>query len=201
MHEMLRFMPNVQLSKKFTASQYIQLNTIAEENSCDYIMMYETVKERDPYLWVSQSPNGPTVCFHLETMHSVDDCHFNGICTHRSSPILLFDPEFDKTPEMAICKHLLRKALQVPFGTRGMKDIVDTALSFFLLDGRIWFRRYQIEYGEKMNLCESGPRFCLNPAAILSGSFCGRKVWKNPKFVAPHKARKAPILSKPQQSK
>lgn len=179
MPEFLRFMPNIQRAPKFTGIDLVQLNPIADQMGCDTVLLLESVNESTSLLWAAVTPEGPTVCFKVETMHKIEDLNLHGICTFRSSPILIFDPEFDKTPQMAICKEILKKALSVPLGTKGMKRVVDTTLSFFILDGRIWFRRYQISYGDPILVFEAGPRFCLYPVVILSGAFSGKKIWKN----------------------
>ena len=179
MNELSRFLPNVQHAKKFTSIQYINLNPLAEGYNCENILFLETKNEFEPLLWISKVPEGPSVCFLIQNFHSVTDNHFNGICTHKSSPLLIFDPKLDITPEHSICKELIQQSFKVPFGTKGMKHVFDTALTFFLSDGRIWIRRYQILPDEKVTLIEAGPRLCLYPLFILSGSFCGKKIWKN----------------------
>ena len=46
-------------------------------------------------------------------------------------------------------------------------------MSFYILEGRIWFRHYQIveeEEGNPPTLVEIGPRFILNPIRIFEVS-------------------------------
>ena len=69
--------------------------------------------------------------------------------------------------------------------------VVDTAISFHIADDRIWLSRYQISWnGDNVALFEAGPRCCMYHVLALSGSFCGRQIHRNAKFVPPHKLRK-----------
>ena len=65
-----------------------------------------------------------------------------------------------------------------------------------MLDGRIWVRNYQIIVpgGEQrqgksslddMSLAEVGPRMCLNPIKIFSGSHSGASLYSNASFMTP----------------
>jgi len=66
-----------------------------------------------------------------------------------------------------------------------------------LLDGKIWFRNYQIQEtlsGAKvpetdMSLEEIGPRFVLTPIIIFEGSFSGPVIYENREFVSPNVVR------------
>lgn len=72
-------------------------------------------------------------------------------------------------------------------------------LAFYWLDGRIWFRNYQIadefvpeKEGKNKNeevLIEMGPRFVMNPIKILSSSFGGTVIWENEAYVSPNAIR------------
>jgi len=42
-----------------------------------------------------------------------------------------------------------------------------------------------------MTLIEVGPRFCLNPIKIFSGSFTGQTLYENPFYVSPNQVRAA----------
>lgn len=187
MKEFFNFMPNIQQAPKFGGNDRVELNSIADKSGCDTIMLFETIDNK-PFLWVSIAQEGPTICFSLETMHTCEDVNGNGKCTKFSSPILVFDSHFDEKPEYGICKELLTRALRVPYGTKKMKEHVDTVLSFFILQNHIYFRRYQIDYQEPIKVFETGPQFCLEPIFIMGGSFCGQKIWQNQKILAQFKA-------------
>lgn len=199
MKEFFKFMPNIQQAPKFGGSDRVELNAVADKSGCETIMLFETVSD-SPYLWISIAQEGPTVCFRMLTMHTCEDVNGYGICTKFASPILVFDSHFDEKPEYGICKELLTRALRVPYGTKKMKEHVDTVLSFFILENHIYFRRYQIDYQEPIKLFEAGPQFCLEPISILGGSFCGQKIWQNPQILAQVKAFQAKEQNKQKQA-
>jgi len=66
-------------------------------------------------------------------------------------------------------------------------------MNFSYLDGRIWFRNYQILWeGEgrtEIELNEIGPRFVLQPIRIFGGSFRGETIYQNPSYVSPNETR------------
>ncbi len=85
-----------------------------------------------------------------------------------------------------------------PKGHPKVKPFIDHVLSFFIADGRIWFRNYQIVYEatddakgvqKEPVLVEIGPRFVLNPIKIFDGSFGGVTLWENPNYVSPQLLR------------
>ena len=60
----------------------------------------------------------------------------------------------------------------------------DHVFTFSLVDGKVWFRNYQI-LEESGSLAEIGPRMVLNPIKIFEGSFCGQTLWENSTYVTP----------------
>jgi len=79
------------------------------------------------------------------------------------------------------------------------KPFVDHVFSFTILDGRIWFRNYQIAWKEKgklgkgakdidpeTNLVEVGPRFTLCPIRVFEGTFGGPTLYENPDYISPN---------------
>ena len=82
-------------------------------------------------------------------------------------------------------------------------------LSFFVVDGRIWVRHYQLVYDGNTNtappsdesipsipgtppgvtLVEIGPRMVLCPIRVFSGSFGGGTLWENADYVSPNALR------------
>ena len=60
----------------------------------------------------------------------------------------------------------------------------DHVFTFSLVDGKVWFRNYQI-LEETGSLAEIGPRMVLNPIKIFEGSFCGQTLWENSTYVTP----------------
>lgn len=72
------------------------------------------------------------------------------------------------------------------------------------MDGRIWFRNYEILDEKTVDLNEIGPRFTLNLIKIFEGSFGGPIIYSNPDYVTPTKHRsmiKKQALEKYKKSK
>ena len=69
----------------------------------------------------------------------------------------------------------------------------------------MWIRNYQVSSDKKitskedLTLIEVGPRVCMNPVKIFSGSFGGPIIYDNPEYVSPNAIRAA--LKKSTQSK
>jgi ribosome biogenesis protein BRX1 len=116
-----------------------------------------------------------------------------GNCIKGARPMLVFDESFDEIPRLKMLKELMSQTLGSPRGHPRTKPFIDHVFSFFYVDGRIWFRNYQIVYDAEANtkiktkptLVECGPRFVLQPVRFLSGSFCGKTLWKDENFQTP----------------
>ncbi len=112
---------------------------------------------------MSKTPNGPSVKLQIQNIHTMDELKMTGNCLKGSRHVLSFDEGFDSAPHMQLMKELLtqvsfplgphtsmtlnffaRQIFAVPRTSRKTKPFVDHVLSFSYLDGRIWFRNYQI---------------------------------------------------------
>ena len=69
-----------------------------------------------------------------------------GNCLKGSRPLLYFDAGFDATPPMKVAKELLQQIFNVPRGHHKSKPFIDHVLGFYLVDGRIWLRNFQISH-------------------------------------------------------
>jgi ribosome biogenesis protein BRX1 len=196
-------------SKLDTKTKLHQLNELAELYNCNNVLFFEARKGKDLYAWVSRPPNGPTIKFHVQNLHTMDELHFTGNCLKGSRPLLSFDANFDSAPHTKLIKECLTHMFNVPKGARKSKPFVDHVVSFTLKEGRIWFRCYQISENltpakkdaedEEMNgdakgapkisLIEIGPRFVLTPIVILESSFGGPVIYENKEFVSPNAVR------------
>jgi ribosome biogenesis protein BRX1 len=195
-------------SKLDTKTQLLQLNELAELYNCNNVLYFEARKGKDLYAWFSRPPNGPTIKFHVQNLHTMDELHFTGNCLKGSRPILSFDASFDKEPHLQLVKQMFQHVFNVPKGARKSKPFVDHVVGLTVADGRIWFRCYQISEttvtkkdqetngegsfekdGKKLSLIEVGPRFVLTPIVILEGSFGGPVIYENKEFVSPNQIR------------
>ncbi|RDW95342.1 hypothetical protein BP5796_01105 [Coleophoma crateriformis] len=203
-------------AKLDTKSKLYQLNELAELYNCNNVFFFEARKGKDLYLWMSKAPNGPTVKFHMQNLHTMEELHFTGNCLKGSRPILSFDATFDSEPHLRLLKELFLHIFGVPKGARKSKPFIDHVMGFTLADGKVWIRNYQISETEKalnpaaeegsakkeknketeVSLVEIGPRFVLTPIVIQEGSFGGPIIYENKEFVSPNQVRSEIRLKK-----
>lgn len=202
-------------SKKKQAGYNLLLNSLADLHSCNVIFFLEAKKRgQDLYLWISRPPNGPTIRFHVNNMHTMGELNagFSGNCLKGGRGIVVFDRSFDEngpimgsgpgTEYRALVREMLRGVFCVPRrGVKGMKPFVDRIIGVFGVDGKIWIRVYEIREGEptdkkskdgspEVSLVEIGPRFVLTPIVILEGSFGGPVIYENKEYVSPNQVRR-----------
>lgn len=180
-----------------------QLNEIAELYNCNNVLFFEARKHQDLYMWLSKPPNGPTIKFYLQNLHTMDELNFTGNCLKGSRPVLSFDSRFDSSPHYKLIKEMFVHNFGVPPRARKSKPFIDHVMSFSIVDDKIWVRTYEIshkarnqeEYEEKdeseqdLSLVEIGPRFVMTVILILEGSFGGPKIYENKQYVSPNVVR------------
>ncbi|MCO5596143.1 hypothetical protein L7F22_050203 [Adiantum nelumboides] len=199
-------------SKLDSKSNLHILNELAELNNCNNTLYFEARKHEDLYLWASKTPNGPSVKFHVQNIHTMDELKMQGNCLKGSRPLLSFDASFDQRPHLGLIKELFTQMFGVPRMARKSKPFIDHVISFSVLDNKVWFRHYQIiEKGsaaaekassangsnkkgsstedQKPTLVEIGPRMVLTPIRIFEGSFGGATVYENPEYISPNMTR------------
>jgi ribosome biogenesis protein BRX1 len=80
------------------------------------------------------------------------------------------------------------------------KPFYDHVFSFNQLDGKVFFRNYQIvnekndtftseDDVSKLSLIEIGPRFSLCPIKAFDGTMGGEALWQNSQYISPTKLR------------
>ena len=136
-------------------------------------------------------------------VHTTEELKMTGNCLMGSRPLLLFDKHFDAAPELRLIKALFKEVFAVPLGHPKSKPFVDHVMSFFVVDGKIWIRNYQIsergstehdaekfaKRGEEPSLTEIGPRMVLEIIRIFDDSFTGKTLYENPNYVSPTASR------------
>ncbi|KAA1114809.1 Ribosome bioproteinsis protein brx1 [Puccinia graminis f. sp. tritici] len=182
------------------------INELADLNSCNHALYFESRRHSDLYLWASRCPNGPSIRFHVVNVHTMDEMKMTGNCLKGSRPIVTFGKEFEDEAHWKVCKEVLTNVFAVPKTARKAKPFVDHIISFSIVDGKIWFRNYQIlqkstidpaathkkntSEADDLSLTEIGPRFVLTPIKLFEGSFSGPCLWENKDFVPPVQALK-----------
>ncbi|KAL9643946.1 hypothetical protein ABK040_005415 [Willaertia magna] len=184
-----------------------KIEHIATANKCPNILYFETNREslsHDLFLWLAKTSIGPSLQFKVENISTMNELNLIGNCLKYSRPLLHFDKNFDgiegdkSTVHLPLIKELLTQVFSTPFNHPKSKPFFDHIFSFYYLDGRVWFRNYQIvtkksssgvaltgTHKHEYTLVEIGPRFVLELVKILSGSFDGRIIYNNdPNFVS-----------------
>ncbi|KAI3466130.1 hypothetical protein Pfo_022793 [Paulownia fortunei] len=177
------------------------LNELVELKSCSSCLFFECRKGKDLYLWMAKCPNGPSVKFLVNAVHTMEELKLTGNHLKGSRPLLTFSSNFDKTPHWKLLKEMISQIFGTPKDHRKSKPYHDHVFVFSIADDHIWFRNYQISSPhsgaqkldrgdlEKMTLVEVGPRFCLNPIKVFGGSFGGPTLYENPYYVSPNQIR------------
>jgi len=202
MQDLSLLLPHAKKESKYdTKRDLFALNELAELHDCSHVLYFESRKPQELFLWLAQSPNGPSARFHVQNMHTMDELHFEGNCMRHTRPLLVFDPVgFPEEGPKAALRPLLERIFGVPARHRRTRPHIDHVLLFSWLDDRIWMRNYQmvptadaatsttaalpLVQLEGMSLREIGPRLVLRPVRILEGSFSGRTLWQNEHFVS-----------------
>lgn len=207
MEDILKLMPHGKKESKLdTKDKFSVVNEICELRNSNAVMLFETRKFQDLYLWIGCSPEGPCAKFHVSNIHTMSELNFVGNNLLYSRPIVLFDSVFDESPHLKVLKQLLSWVFVVPSGHKKSKPFIDHVISFYYLDNRIWFRHYQIvhkktshaenNHSEKNlpELYEIGPRFVLDPIRIFQGCMEGSTLYENPSYISPNQVRRVQKL-------
>eukprot|EP00937_MAST-01D_sp_MAST-1D-sp2_P003984 g3984.t1 len=205
MGDLRRLMPHHKKDVKFDAKGSLQqVNEIAEMKSCNTCVYLEARKKRDLYMWMGNTPNGPSAKFHVLNVHTMDELKLTGNSLVGSRPILNFDAAFDQEPHLQLLKRIFVQVFGTPRGHPKSKPFVDRVMGFYWLDNKIWVRNFQIadnRAGKRRDgaalhagkdpteLVEMGPRFVLNCARIFDGSFGGQTLYQNPAYQSPNQVR------------
>lgn len=191
MDDLCLLLPHAKRESKFDTKRHLfALNELAELQECNHILFFESRKPQELFIWAAKSPSGPSVRFHVENIHTLEELHLTGNCMKNARPVLTFDPAFGRSAHGQVMRELLEVTFGVPQQHRKTRPYVDRVMHFAWGDDRIWVRNYQIKEGvveegsvEGLKLEEIGPRFLLHPVRVMEGSFSGRVLWSNPNYV------------------
>ncbi|KAK4149383.1 ribosome biogenesis protein BRX1 [Chaetomidium leptoderma] len=217
LNDLAAMLPHGRKDVKFDSkSKLYQLNELAELYNCNNVLFFEARKGKDLYMWLSKVPNGPTIKFHAQNMHTMEELHFTGNCLKGSRPILSFDGAFETEPHLRVIKEVFLHVFGVPQGARKAKPFIDHVMGFTVADGKIWIRNYEVREVQKVkgddneaedaekskarkskggdsdtdvSLVEIGPRFVLTPIIIQEGAFGGPIMYENKRFISPNQVR------------
>ncbi len=200
--------------KHDTKKNLYEINSLCDLKACNNCIFFEARKTKDLYMWISKTPEGPSVKFHVLNIHTMDELRLSGNCIKGSRPLLSFSADFESTPELILIKEMFTQIFGTPRGHPKSKPFIDHVMTFSVCDGKIWFRHFQItdsttdyreikaalKNGEETtSLVEIGPRFVLDLIKIFEGSFTGRTLASNPEYVTPNKQRSQALKAKGHQ--
>jgi ribosome biogenesis protein BRX1 len=204
--DILQLLPHAKKDAKLdTKTDRGVINEVADLKGCTSTIFFETRKHQDLYLWTAKTPTGPSIKFHVTNIHTMAELKLSGNHLKGSRPVLSFDANFDAEPHLQVIKGVLSQIFATPPMHHKKKPFFDHVLSFSVVDNRVWIRNYQVSSDKKitskedLTLIEVGPRVCMNPVKIFSGSFGGPIIYDNPEYVSPNAIRAA--LKKSTQSK
>ncbi|OII71361.1 ribosome biogenesis protein BRX1 [Cryptosporidium andersoni] len=208
MEDLKKLLPHHKAEPKWEKKQpFSEIIEVSELRSCNNIIFLEARRHEELYMWMSKCPDGPCAKFQILNIHTLGELRLPGNNLLGSRPFLSFDSSFDigqdddsvnSPPQhLRIPLKLLKEMFIQIFGTPRYhprsKPFHDHVINFSVLDGKIWFRHYQIspetEYdhniADKQVLTEIGPRFVLEPILIMDKSFSGQVIYKNPDYKSP----------------
>ncbi|KAF1377633.1 hypothetical protein PFLUV_G00202790 [Perca fluviatilis] len=190
MQDLRTLMPHSKADTKMDRKDKLFIvNEVCEIKNCNKCLFFEAKKKQDLYMWISNSPHGPSAKFLVQNIHTLAELKMTGNCLKGSRPLLSFDPKFDKEPHFALLKELFIQTFSTPRYHPKSQPFVDHVFTFTIADNRIWFRNYQI-IEEDASLVEIGPRLVLNLIKIFQGSFGGPTLFENPEFKSPNMHRR-----------
>lgn len=141
----------------------------------------------------------------IYAVHTMAELKLSGNHLKGSRPVLTFDAAFERAPHLQLIREVLSQIFATPPLAPKRKPFFDHVLNFSVVDDRVWIRNYQVspekrvQTAEDLTLIEVGPRVCMNPVKILSGSFGGPVIYDNPTYVSPNAIRAA--IKRSKQSK
>jgi ribosome biogenesis protein BRX1 len=190
MNDVIDLMPHAKKENKIErAIAKDSINDLCFQRSCNNCVYFESRKQKDHFLWVMKSPEGPSIKFAVQNIHTMDELKLSGNCLKFSRPLLSFDSSFNEGPaHLQLIKEMLNHAFNTPKNHPKSKPFIDHVISFLWYDNRVWFRCYQVvnqheekfteaDDIEKLMLIEIGPRFCLQPIKIFDGVLGGDALW------------------------
>merc|ERR1719265_272175 len=180
------------------------INDLADCMGCSNIIFFQVLKHKDPYLWISESPEGPSVKLYVKNACSMQKLKLRGDHIKGSRPVLSFQKAFSIYPELSILMELIKKVFAPPRAHRNVKPYFDHVLSFSLVEHQILIRNYQVispsapnkRIVKKLCLNEVGPRLCLGMLKIFTGSFAGSIIYANPRYIPAHHSRQKSLKSR-----
>uniref|UniRef100_A0A7N5P6G3 Ribosome biogenesis protein BRX1 homolog n=1 Tax=Ailuropoda melanoleuca TaxID=9646 RepID=A0A7N5P6G3_AILME len=113
MQDLRMLMPHSKADTKMDRKDKLfVINEVCEMKNCNKCIYFEAKKKQDLYMWLSNSPHGPSAKFLVQNIHTLAELKMTGNCLKGSRPLLSFDPAFDELPHYALLKELLIQIIE-----------------------------------------------------------------------------------------
>uniref|UniRef100_A0A9L0T4Y4 Ribosome biogenesis protein BRX1 homolog n=1 Tax=Equus caballus TaxID=9796 RepID=A0A9L0T4Y4_HORSE len=113
MQDLRMLMPHSKADTKMDRKDKLfVINEVCEMKNCNKCIYFEAKKKQDLYMWLSNSPHGPSAKFLVQNIHTLAELKMTGNCLRGSRPLLSFDPAFDELPHYALLKELLIQIIE-----------------------------------------------------------------------------------------
>lgn len=112
-------------SKLDTKNDRAVINEVAEMKGCSGVVFFETRKKKDLYVWMAKAPEGPTIKFLAQNIHTMSELRLSGNHLKGSRPVLVFDKKFDEGAQWQVVKEVLKQVCmeyrhQISSGVRSL---------------------------------------------------------------------------------
>lgn len=191
MTDLLALLPHSKKEAKVEKhTQISSLVELADMHSCSSLLYIESRKHFN-FLWMAGCPEGPSVKFLLQNVHTSQELKLTGNCVKYSRPLLTFGPEFETEQYLQLIQQLITQTFSTPRYHPKSKAFHDHSLHFAVADGKIWVRHYElIKQPDEVALVEIGPRFVLTPVKMLAGILSGKSFFTDTVATIPNKRPK-----------
>ena len=93
-------------------SQMSLLPELCDLNNCNNCLFFEARRHEDLYMWAVKAPNGPSIRFLVQNIHTMDELKMAGNCLKGSRGLLSFDAGFDQSEHLRLMKEVLTHVSQ-----------------------------------------------------------------------------------------
>lgn len=100
-------------AKLDSRSSLYLLNELADLHSCNNAIFLEARRHEDLYMWISRTPNGPSVKCHVQNIHTMDELKMTGNCLKGSRGIVCFDGGWDQDEHWRLMKEMITHVSRV----------------------------------------------------------------------------------------
>ncbi|XP_028108748.1 ribosome biogenesis protein BRX1 homolog 1-like isoform X1 [Camellia sinensis] len=109
MLNVVSLLPHCKKDNKFEskASKGATLNELVELKGYSSCLFFEHRKHKDLYLWMAKCPNGPSVKFLVNAVHTMEELKLTGNHLKGSRPLLNFLTNFNRDPHWKLLKEII----------------------------------------------------------------------------------------------